>query len=73
MVENVTRLLSPRLLILEAADEARVRINLAGTNETKIFARVGNPTQGQCVQSAGEEGATWLELAAIARPMANRV
>jgi len=36
----------------------------------KIFARVGNPTQGQRVQSAGEEGAIWLELAAMARGMA---
>ena len=36
----------------------------------KIFARVGNPTQGQRVQSAGEEGAIWLELAAIALTMA---
>src|SRR5262245_4971359 len=31
----------------------------------KIFARVGNPTQGQRVQSSGEEGAIWLELVAI--------
>ena len=36
----------------------------------KFFARVGNPTQGQRVQSAGEEGAIWLELAAMARGMA---
>ena len=36
----------------------------------KIFARVGNPTQGQRVQSSGEEGAIWLELAAIALAMA---
>src|SRR5262245_10872506 len=35
MVENVTRLLSPRLYSgTWAADEARVRNNLAGTNET---------------------------------------
>jgi len=50
---------------------------LAGANETefcltspKIFAHVGNPTQGQRVQSAGVEGAIWLELAAIALAMA---
>ena len=36
----------------------------------KIFARVGNPTQGQRVQSSGEEGAIWLELAAMARATA---
>ena len=35
-----------------------------------IFARVGNLTQGQRVQSAGDEGAIWLELAAIALAMA---
>ena len=56
-------------LNLGAADEARVRNKLAEANETvllaaspasprqKIFARVGNPTQGQRVQSSGEEGA----------------
>ena len=71
MVGNVTRLPSARLLTrnLGAADEARVRNKLAEANETvllaaspasprqKIFARVGNPTQGQRVQSSGEEGA----------------
>ena len=36
----------------------------------KILPRVGNPTQGQRVQSSGEEGAIWLELAAMARGMA---
>src|SRR5215475_8718474 len=36
----------------------------------KIFARVGNPTQSQRVQSSGEERAIWLELAAMARAMA---
>src|SRR6516225_11453296 len=69
-------------LNLGAADEARVRNKLAEANETvllsaspasarqKIFARVGNPTQGQRVQSSGEEGAIWLELAAITLAMA---
>src|SRR5215831_3565959 len=37
----------------------------------KRFSRVlGNPTQGQRVQSSGEERAIWLELAAMARAMA---
>jgi ABC transporter substrate binding protein len=39
----------------------------------KIFARVGNPTQGQRVQSSGEEGAIWLELAAITLAYGDRV
>jgi len=38
-----------------------------------MFARVGNPTQGQRVQGSGEEGAIWLELAAITRAMAGLV
>jgi len=37
---------------------------------SKIFTRVGNPTQGQRVQSSGEEGAIWLELVAITLAMA---
>jgi hypothetical protein len=41
------------------------------TTSPKDFrARVGNPTQGQRVQSSGEEGAIWLELAAITLAMA---
>jgi hypothetical protein len=62
-------------------DEARVRNTwlgpmngpLAGSPASPsptIFARVGNLTQGQRVQSAGDEGAFWLELAAIALAMA---
>ena len=38
--------------------------------EKRFFACVGNPTQGQRVHSSGEEGAIWLELAAIALAMA---
>jgi signal transduction histidine kinase len=45
-------------------------INLKTAKAPKIFARVGNPTQGQRVQSSGEEGAIWLELAAITLAMA---
>src|SRR5262245_35132788 len=44
-----------------------------GSPSPKIFAGVGNPTQGQRVQSSGEEGAIWLELAAMAMAFSSRV
>src|SRR5262249_18310997 len=80
MVENVTRLLSPRLLIPELGQQTRRELEVTwlgpmkrslsrepASPPPKIFARVGNPTQGQRVQSSGEEGAIWLERAAMAR------
>ena len=85
MVGNVTRLPSARLPTrnLGAADEAReLEISWLGsmkrslsrepylTLAKRFSARVGNPTQGQRVQSSGDEGAIWLELAASALAMA---